>query len=223
MTIRPFIAALLVSLSLHAMAADAPGATPGTENMSSLLTISPIFSQLVAFNMPLIFHVANEETSAHSYIREAVLRGDTVDKWTQMITVTASQGVSARPDLTPEIFAGHLAAQFRQTCPDTVTAAGLGSLKVAGYPATLLFVGCGTVGEPGERHSERAVVMVIKGENDYYTLQWAERAAAQSSPVAFDEQRWLGRLKQLMPVRLCAKVPGEQAPYASCLQRHPGS
>lgn len=221
MTIRPFIAILLASMSLQAAASDVAGMMPTTENVSSPLNISPIFSQLVAFHMPQTFHVANEQTAAHSYIREAVLSGDTIDQWTQMITVSGYQGLSARPDLTPEVFAGNLAAAFRQACPDTVTAEGLGSMKVAGYPATLLFAGCGTVGESGERHSESAVIMVIKGESDYYTLQWAQRATAQSSPVAFDEQRWVGRLKQLMPVRLCSKVPGEQAPYPSCIQHPP--
>jgi hypothetical protein len=30
---------------------------------------------------------------------------------------------------------------------------------------------------------------------------------------------WRGRLRELMPIRLCAIVPGEAAPYPSCLQQ----
>jgi hypothetical protein len=55
----------------------------------------------------------------------------------------------------------------------------------------------------------------VKGAADAYTVQWAERAAA--SDAAIDEAVWRGRLHELMPIRLCAIVPGEAAPYPSCL------
>ncbi|MGH6710628.1 MAG: hypothetical protein ACREEK_16835 [Bradyrhizobium sp.] len=41
--------------------------------------------------------------------------------------------------------------------------------------------------------------------------------AAQS---AIDEGKWLARLGQLQPIRLCPIVPGEPAPYPSCVSKN---
>lgn len=63
---------------------------------------------------------------------------------------------------------------------------------------------------------------MVKGTQDYYSIQWAERGPAQAIRVVFDEQHWLARLKELMPVVLCDRVTGEKAPYPSCVSRLPG-
>ncbi|MGZ3350874.1 MAG: hypothetical protein ACXU89_18215, partial [Xanthobacteraceae bacterium] len=77
--------------------------------------------------------------------------------------------------------------------------------------------GCGKVGADG--HSETALIVAVKGSSDAYTIQWAERTAQASSARDIDEAKWRGRLRELMPIRLCAIVPGEAAPYPSCLQQ----
>src|SRR5258705_12772525 len=59
--------------------------------------ISPIFGQLVTFSMPANFVVVSENSNGPSYIREAVLKGETVNRWTQMITVTGAQGLVSGP------------------------------------------------------------------------------------------------------------------------------
>ena len=112
--------------------------------MASLLAISPIFSQLVAFKMPLAFHVVNEETSAHGYIREAVPTGETVDQWTQMITVTGYKGVAANPGPPPASLINTIAGGFKNVCPDTISIGDLGEAPIDGRPAALAFIACGT-------------------------------------------------------------------------------
>lgn len=221
MIIRFALLALLASTSLQVVAAEIPHTTSRLENATSLLAISPIFSQLVAFKVPLTFHVVNEETSAHAYIREAVPQGETAEQWTEMITVTGYKDVAADPGPPPAVLMNTIADGFKKACPDTVTVGDLGSPPIDGYPTAFAFVACGTTNAGQNSHSEAAVVMVIKGTQDYYSIQWAERGPAQATRVAFDEQHWLGRLGQLMPVFLCAKVPGEQAPYPSCTSRLP--
>lgn len=59
----------------------------------------------------------------------------------------------------------------------------------------------------------------IKGDNDYYLLIWTERAEPSSTPIPIDTAKWLERFKALAPIRLCPIVPGEAAPYASCLDK----
>jgi hypothetical protein len=59
----------------------------------------------------------------------------------------------------------------------------------------------------------------VKGSSDYYTLQWAERAAPVDRP-AVDDAKWPERLRLLQPIRLCPIVPGEAAPYPSCVGKN---
>lgn len=114
-----------------------------------------------------------------------------------------------------------IAAGFKKSCPDTFSAKGLSGSSIDGYFAMTVFAACGTVGASTAAHSEAALIMVIKGEQDFYTLQWAERGKAQASPMAFNQQHWAERLKDLMPVFVCEKIAGENAPYPNCTSRLP--
>jgi hypothetical protein len=221
MIIRSALLAFLASASLQSAATEVPHTTSDRENATSLLAISPIFSQLVAFKMPLDFHVVNEQTSAHAYIREAVPTGETAEQWTRMITVTGYRDIAADPGPPPAALLNTIADGFKKVCPDTVSLGDLGNPSIDGYPTAFAFVACGTTGNGGKPHSEAALVVAIKGAQDYYTIQWAERGPAQATPVVFDGPHWLGRIRQLMPIFLCARIPGEQAPYPSCVSRLP--
>ncbi|MEI7430007.1 MAG: hypothetical protein WCL27_06085 [Betaproteobacteria bacterium] len=66
-------------------------------------------------------------------------------------------------------------------------------------------------------HSESMLLIVIKGESDYYTVQWAERGDASTTPIKLDEAKWTDRFKRLAPIKLCPIIPGERAPYPSCV------
>jgi hypothetical protein len=214
---------LVVGTSVSVTAAAAtPQTTTHRQSATSALAISPIFSQLVAFKMPLSFQVVNEETGAHSYIREAVPKGETTEQWTQMITVTGYKDAAADPGPPPAALINTIADGFTKACPDTVSVGDLGKPPIDGYPAQLAFVACGSATDGGSAHREAALILAIKGSHDYYTIQWAERGPAQATRVAFDQTHWMEKLKQLMPIFLCAKVSGEQAPYPSCVSRLPG-
>lgn len=221
MNTRLVLAALLVLTGAQATAAELPHTTSQRENATSLLAISPIFNQLVAFKMPLSFHIANEETSAHAYIRQAVPKGETAEQWTQMITVAGYKDVAINPGPPPAVLINTIASGFKKACPDTISVMDLGNPPIDGYPAALAFVGCGAMSRVDKTFSEAALVLVIKGSRDYYTIQWAERGPAQARPAAFDKQKWKSRLGQLLPVFLCARIAGEKSPYPSCTSRLP--
>ena len=180
--------------------------------------ISPIFSQLVTFSMPSTFVVVGENTNGPSYIREAVLKGETAARWTQMITVTGAKAMVANPKMSPEIFAVSIAGGFKSACPDTFAAKGVGPAKFGDQDGYVALASCGSVVSAPDKHSETALVVAVKGSADYYTLQWAERTPASGKPV-IDEAKWLERLRQLQPIRLCPIVPGEAAPYPSCVSK----
>ena len=211
MRVAAFPAALGTLLASSALA-QSP--TP-----AAFTVISPIFGQLVAFSMPPAFVTVFENTNGPNYIREAVLKGETVKDWTQMITVTGAKGTAANLKISPESFASSMAGGFKSACPDTFTAKGFGPAKFGDQDAYVAVASCGRVESSADKHSEAALIVTVKGSSDYYTLQWAERAPA-AGKNAIDEAKWQARLRQLQPIRLCPIRPGERAPYPSCVSRN---
>jgi hypothetical protein len=207
-------ALMAASAALLATAASAQSPAP-----TAFTVISPVFGQLVAFSMPSGFVVVSENTNGSNYIREAVLKGESVDRWTQMITVTGVKGLAGNPKVSPESFTASIAGGFKRACPDSFTAKGFGATKFGDQDAYVAVASCGRVESSADKHSEIALVVTIKGSDDYYTLQWAERGPA-AGKGAIDEVKWQTRQRQLQPIRLCPIISGERAPYPSCLGKN---
>lgn len=205
-----FSAAIIATLcTLPALGENAPAPPP------SFTVISPVFGQLVRFSMPSNFIVVHEDTRETFYIREAVLKGETVQQWTQMITVTGAKALATAPNFTAQGLAGAIAGGFKKNCPDSFAAKGLGAAKFGDQDAFIAVASCGKVGTGAAEHNETAMIVAVKGAADGYTIQWAERRPS-SAPV-IDEALWQRRFGELMPIRFCAIVPGEASPYPSCL------
>lgn len=185
------------------------------ETPAPLRVISPIFGQLVMFSMPASFVAVSEGTRGPSYIREAVLKGETTERWTQMITVTGAKGAASTPGVSPQSFAASIAGGFKAACPGTFAVKGLGATQFGDRDGFVVVAGCGRVEGSPDKHSETALIAVVKGSSDYYTLQWAERSAPVDTP-AIDDAKWQQRIRLLQPIRLCPIIPGEAAPYPSC-------
>ncbi|WP_136525407.1 hypothetical protein [Geomonas ferrireducens] len=183
----------------------------------SVKTISPIFGQLVMFSFPKGFTTVFENTNGNQYIRESVLTGETTKKWSQMITITGAKGLASSPKATPQLLANRIAGGFKQACPASFSGAGLGGFKIDKSDAFAAVVGCGVANPTGDLYSETMLLIVIKGESDYYTIQWAERSTASPTPIKLDDAKWAERLKRLTPIKLCPIIPGESAPYPSCV------
>ena len=195
------------------------GSATSAEGPPAFKVISPIFGQLVTFSMPQAFVVVDENTNGPSYLREAVLKGETASRWTQMITLTGAKGLVANPKLTPETFAASIAGGFKSACPDTFVARRVGPVKFGDQDGYVALASCGSVVSAPDKHSETALMVTVKGNSDYYTLQWAERAPT-AGKNAIDETKWQARLRQLQPIRICPIQPGERAPYPSCASRN---
>jgi hypothetical protein len=218
-TLTRFFAAAVSSLLLGPAAhAQAQSPAAGTDAKPAAMTvISPIYGQLVRFSMPAGFVAAHESTEDAFYIREAVLKGETARAWTQMITVTGSRGLASAANFSAQKLAASIAFGFKKTCPESFAVRDLGGTKLGDRDAYMAVASCGEVNSSG--HSETALIVAVQGAADAYTIQWAERTAPAAASPAIDEARWRERLRQLMPIRLCAIVPGEAAPYPSCLQQ----
>jgi hypothetical protein len=184
----------------------------------SVTAVTPIYSQLVMFSYPPGFKPAYAKDSGAQYTQEYVLDGETVEKWSQMVTVTGAKGLAANQEVTPQRFLQHIAGGFQRACPSTFAAHAFGTLTISGHDAFAALVGCGTVSS-GVPRSEVAILLAVKGSADYYTIQWAERTQQSPQPPVLDPAKWLARLKLLNPIKLCARMPNEPAPYPSCLNQ----
>ena len=184
----------------------------------SIRVISPIFGQLVSFAMPPNFTVVFENTKGGHYIREAVLQGETPERWTQMITVTGEKGMTLTPGSSPQMFAGTIAGGFKSACPDSFAARPLGEKTFGRFEGFVAVIGCGRIDSGPTRHSETALLITLKGATDYYTVQWAERGPESDDPQVNDIS-WDARLRDLGPIDLCPIMPGEAAPYPSSVNR----
>jgi hypothetical protein len=211
-------------LCLVAICAAIPGFAQNRESevvkprAQTVSAVTPIFGQLVMLSYPPGFKPAHENSTGSQYIQESVLEGESVEKWSQMITLTGVKGLAADPKATPQLLVQHIAGGFQRACPSSFAAKGLGNLKISGYDAFAAVVGCGAV-QSGAQRSEMALLIAVKGLSDYYTIQWAERAAPSNEAPVLHDTKWSARFRQLNPIKLCDRVPNERAPYPSCVNQ----
>src|SRR3954471_4416485 len=163
-TAPTLVIALGILLASAPTASAQSPAAPKAAMPPSFTVISPIFGQLVRFAMPSTFApAAFEKTNGPSYIREAVLKGETVQAWTQMITVTGAKGVAGNPQVTPESFAVSMAAGFKRACPDTFAVKAFGAQKIGDQDGFVAVAGCGRIETAPDKHGETALIVAVKG------------------------------------------------------------
>ena len=191
--------------------ADAVGSPP---------VVTPIFGQLVAHGLPEGFATPEEQPAAEGrYLRKSPLVGETTENWTQLLSVSAIQGLGAKTEPTIPEIQKLLVEGIRKKCPESFSLAegfdaGPG---LAGIPHSAFVVGCGLTGGGRGNFSEMALIVLIAGASDHYEVEWAEQARPSIRPPAIDRKYWQARLNRLQPLKLCSIVPGEEAPYPSCL------
>jgi len=181
--------------------------------------IAPVFSQLITGPLPDGFQPAFENADAAGYINESLPKGETLENWTQLITLTAAKGLAvADPPTTALGFAEFLAGKYKAACPDAYVAEQFETPAIKGARESFMgYLSCGAVN--GGPQSESMVFMVMVGAQDIYTLQWAEHDAASETGVAYVAEKWGPRLDiMITATRLCEILPGEAAPYPSCVQ-----
>lgn len=191
------------------------GARTGTRRGA----ITPVFSQLVAFTIPEGFVHAFENANADNLIMEFVPAGETVQDWKQMVTLTGSKDAARIPQSTAVKLAQSMATELQLRCPQSFAAKPLGRIDANGHEGFAALMGCGSVeARPGQQHGETFLLVAIKGAADFYTIQWAERSTPVATAPAMDDSKWLPRLRQLLPLRVCNRVAGEAPPFPSCVE-----
>ena len=185
----------------------------------NIRSITPIFNQLLLAPYPSGFITVFENVHDTQYIRESVLAGENVNQWSQMITLNGAKDLATKAGITSQMLVERIAAGFQHACPTSFSAIRVSADPIGGNEAFAAIASCGTSPTTAGQQSETALIAVIKGDKDFYTVQWAERAAPSTTPLSLDNPKWIERYKTLIQVKLCNIVPGEKAPYPSCIDR----
>ncbi|MGC2457384.1 MAG: hypothetical protein WA435_05275 [Gallionellaceae bacterium] len=178
---------------------------------------APILSQVLMFASPKEFKTTFHDMDDKKFTQEFLMEGESVDKYTQMISVIAYKDLALSPLASPAQFATGVANLFRRNCPDAYSGASLGARKIDGFDAYAAIMSCGLV-KPEDPYSEASLFIVIRGDKDFYTLQWTERGMAIHSPIRFDQAKWKARMDSLAPIKLCSDKSGEFPLYANCFK-----
>lgn len=177
--------------------------------------VAPIWSQIVVWAVPDGFASAFTSTRGGSYLQEFVPRGQSVQDWQEMITVTGTRGFAeGRGDAARDL-AGILARGYQEACPRDFSATAIPAPAVDG--AAEVFAGHLSCAElPGAGYGEAMVFIVARAGPDVFTFQWARRARPGGVEL-INGNVWRGKLETLATgLRLCPRVEGEAAPYPSC-------
>jgi hypothetical protein len=208
------LAAAGVLLIVSALAAAESATEP------PMRAVSPVFHQLVVFSLPPEFKstkATSERTNGAFYLREQVPEGETLDRWTRMISLSGTRDLASNPNATPQAMLARMTAGFQRNCPDTFNSAAPGPQTIDGYPAYEVIVSCGHLQSGKDAYSQSAIMVAVKGSADYYTLQWVERGRDSAHPLNVDVAYWTRQFARLSPVKLCPLAPGGTPPSPGCV------
>lgn len=188
------------AVSLIAALALVQASPAWAETWSGTLLDRPVSIDVPA---PFVPDPAFSDRIDGAAIKEFLPPGETIQDWTQMLTLTAHSG--ATPGMTPDqavmAMAESLAQGYQAACPNGRGKQDLGSPAVPRTEATFAtWLACDEVN--GNEQSEAMVVLILAVGETIYTAQWAEHQDMTDGPPVFDLNHWLPRLDTLMTLAL---------------------
>ncbi len=150
-------------------------------------------------SMPGYVHAYDAVDPQGNRIDEYVPKGQTVQNWTEMITVNTAPNSAS---VSPREFLGFMEAGWKAACPDA-QAHWVREGEEEGRPFAVLMLGCPL--NPGTGKPEYTWIKGIQGLQGFYTVQKAFR----SEPGRDDVVTWVSWLRD---VSLCGNG---QAPACS--------
>jgi hypothetical protein len=128
------------------------------------------------------FVVGYEAANAEQSIREEVPAGETVQKWTRMVTTQWYAGATKR--LTPTQFLQNVAAGLAQACPKAMTTKPVLATR-SGRPSAQFRVDCPLLASTGK--PEAFIMLAISGPADLHVKQVAFRRVLSAADVSWAE------------------------------------
>lgn len=159
------------------------------------------FAQNLMITTPGGFDLAYNDAGAGRFISEFLRPGETVDAWTEMVTVTGLHPETPPSGDNPALdFAMSIRAGYEAACPDSFSAYEQTAPKVPG--AIAVFAGnlnCGKVADTGL--AQAMTFIVVAGREEIFTYQWALQGDPWQGGAAYAPEIWQPRL-DVMATRL---------------------
>jgi hypothetical protein len=128
------------------------------------------------------FVVGYQAANGEQSILEEVPAGETVQKWTRMVTTQWYAGASKR--LTPTQFLQNVADGLRQACPKGTTTKPVLATR-SGRPSAQFRVNCPLLASTGK--PEVFIMLAIAGPSDLHVKQVAFRRVPSAADVTWAE------------------------------------
>lgn len=137
---------------------------------------SLIDAENLLFSPPKDFKIAFQTNRDNRLMTEWIPAAETVDDWTQMLTVQIYRGGT----VDAATFLQGVGERYMDACPGT-TAKGIYTGQVNGYVASMLLLKCPK--NPGTGKPETTAFRVIRGKDALYSVQRAWRAVPSDQEV----------------------------------------
>jgi hypothetical protein len=135
--------------------------------------------------MPPGYQVGFRDKNNDSQITEWVPTGETVENWTEMVTVLVFYNVKPQPD----VYQHNLEKQWMESCPGAGNAQTIASVVENGYPSLVFLLNCPQNPKTGK--PEITWFKAVQGNDSFYVVQKAFKFAPSKEQIA----RWVGFLK----------------------------
>lgn len=193
----PFLVALVATflLATHAVGAD---------NAAKPSAASP--ERLILPEMPG-YKIANQSTANGVLLRELAKDNETVQNWTELVTVHVFPGGAAKNE--PVAYATAMDNIWKGVCAGASSGAILGQGAENGYTAAFFAEDCPKNPKTGQ--PEHAMMKAIRGADNFYVVQKSWRTPPTKAQVALWSYR-LGRVSVCDPRRPDAPCPKPSAP-----------
>ena len=110
-------------------------------------------------------------------LTEYIPAGETVEDWTEMVTVQVFRGLK----VDPAPFLQTIGRGLTKSCPGFTSPTGIINGQANGYPTSMLTVTCPL--NPATGKPETTVFRIIKGRDALYSVQHAWRSAVSGEEV----------------------------------------
>lgn len=148
-------------------------------------------------SLPDGYKVDFQKRQGNAQITEMVPKAETVQSWTEMLTVQVFHGLKS----TPEQFRNRIAALWRRSCPGAESAPIMSAVE-SGYPVTMWLSACPLNKDTGK--PEMTFMKAIAGKDSFYVVQKAFKFTPSKEQTA----SWTQFLKK---VAVCDTRAAERA------------
>jgi hypothetical protein len=138
---------------------------------------SPLENESLLLAPPSDFRVGYQKTLPREVMTEWVPDGETVEEWTEMLTVQIYRGATVT---APDFLRG-VADRYINDCRGTDTGKGMHTGQVNGYVVSMLVLMCPN--NPRTGKPETTAFRFIKGADALYAVQYAWRKVPSAAEM----------------------------------------